>query len=135
MGGDRRHVGRADVVDRVQGVCAFACVERRIHPLLRSLGGTSCVCVGSSWYAGVIQIKILDTRLLLHVDAETGVQPIAGESLVRQAHGRTLRVLHAIMQTTRLISALANRRHAFCDDGHSKRRALAGDGREISKKI
>ena len=92
VGGDRRHVGRADVVDRVQGVRALARIERRIHPLLRSLGGTSCVCVGSSWYAGVIQIEILDTRLLLHVDAETGVQPIAGEPLVRQAHGRVVLV-------------------------------------------
>ena len=92
MGGDRRHVGRADVVDRVQGVCAFARIERCIHPLLRGLGGTSGVCVGRSWYAGVIQIEILDTRLLLHVDAETGVQPVAGEPLVRHAHSRVVLV-------------------------------------------
>ena len=92
MGGYRRHVGRADVVDRVQGVCAFARIERRIHPLLRSLGGTSGVRVGSSRYAGVIQIEILDARLLLHVDAETGVQPVARESLVRQAHSRVVLV-------------------------------------------
>ena len=39
----------------------------------------------SCWYARVIQIQVINTWLL-HVDAKTRVQPIAGEALVRQTH-------------------------------------------------
>ena len=82
MGGDRRHIGRADIVDGVECVGTFACIERCVHPLFCGLGGSSRICIGSSRYSGVIQIEIFDTRLLLHVDAEAGVEPIACEALV-----------------------------------------------------
>ena len=56
VGGYGRHVGRADIIYGVECVGTFARIERGIHPLLCSLGGGICICIGSSWYPRVIQI-------------------------------------------------------------------------------